>query len=146
MSEVECTFIIAYQNVRGLNSKVVEFYNNVCITDNEYDAVALTETWITDSVYDSELFPEHFSIFRCRNRSDNLRGGGVLLAVKSKYSCSLINVDFKMSQIDLLAVKIQVDKISFIYVLLVYVAPSCTISDREELFSYMESLQYLYQK
>jgi len=144
--EEECTFIIAYQNVRGLNSKVIEFYNNVSVTENEYDAVALTETWITDGVYDSELFPERFSIFRCRNRSDNLRGGGVLLAVKSKYSCSLINVDFKIPQIDLVAVKIQVDEISFIYVLLVYVAPSSTISDREDLFSYMESLQYLYQK
>ena len=101
MYEEECTFVIAYQNVRGLNSKVVEFYNNVCITESEYDVVALTETWITDSVYDSELFPELFSIFRCRNRSDNIRGGGVILAVKSKYSCSLINVDFKIPQIDL---------------------------------------------
>ena len=32
------------------------------------------------------------------------------------------------------------------YVLLVYIAPSCTILDREDLFSYIESLQYLYQK
>lgn len=35
-----------YQNVRGLNSKTQLFYNNVSITSEEYDIIAITESWL----------------------------------------------------------------------------------------------------
>lgn len=55
---------IYYQNVRGLRSKTYTFYRNLCQW-SFYDVIVLTETWLLDSVSDSES-----------------RGGGVLIAVR----------------------------------------------------------------
>ena len=50
---------------------------------NHAQLVAVTETWLTDAVFDGEILPSCYSIHR-RDRSDTdpeRRGGGVLLAV-----------------------------------------------------------------
>lgn len=142
----EMAFTIAYQNVRGLNSKTVDFFHSVLLTEGEYDAIALTETWLTDSVFDSELFPESFRVLKCRNRGDDMRGGGVLLAVKKNYRICLLNLDYNVPCIDLLGAKVYLNDVNFIYVLVVYITPSCGLFERENLFSYIENQEYLYQR
>ncbi|XP_063901620.1 uncharacterized protein LOC135121244 [Zophobas morio] len=53
-----------YQNVRGLNTKLKDFSLST-ITSLTYDIVALTETWLNDSVSDAELFDlSIYSVFR----------------------------------------------------------------------------------
>ena len=46
------------------------------------NVIALTKTWSTDAVPDSEMFDVGYSIYRT-DRSIGKSGGGVLLAVKS---------------------------------------------------------------
>lgn len=70
---------IYYQNVRGLKSKVNNFYSNVLTV--YFDIVSLTETWLDESVYNSELFTDEWSVFRQDGR-DRVRGRGVLVAVR----------------------------------------------------------------
>lgn len=75
-----------YQNVRGLKTKLNEFYRNLLLED--LDAIFLTETGLDESVNNLELFDNKYNIFRCdRNKelSAKSKGGGVLIAVKSKF-------------------------------------------------------------
>ena len=52
-----------YQNVRGLRTKCSEFYlsSSTC----NFDVIALSETWLNSSFYDSELFHSDFTVYRC---------------------------------------------------------------------------------
>ena len=73
---------IFYQNVRGLNRKTHKFFTNCC--DMSFKLIALTETWLNDSVFNSELFPDCYNVIR-RDRNfattGRSRGGGVLVAI-----------------------------------------------------------------
>lgn len=51
---------IYYQNVRGLRSKTLTFYRNLSLVS--YDIIILTETWLNDSVFDSELFDSRYVV------------------------------------------------------------------------------------
>lgn len=69
----------------------------------------LTETWLTESIYDSELFDSRYQVFR-RDRASSLlnnkdRGGGVLIAVSNKYDA--IRVSESESLIEDLWIKIK---------------------------------------
>ena len=44
------------------------------------DVIALSETWLTDSVFNNEIFPTNFAIY-CSDRGS--RGGGVMLCASS---------------------------------------------------------------
>ncbi|KAL4713367.1 hypothetical protein ACJJTC_016835 [Scirpophaga incertulas] len=73
---------IYYQNVRGLRTKVTDFYRSVCL--HNYEIVCLTETWLLDTIKNSELFDDRYVVFR-RDRdykkTGESKGGGVLIAV-----------------------------------------------------------------
>ncbi|KAI5717180.1 hypothetical protein M8J77_001365 [Diaphorina citri] len=47
---------------RGLNSKTKTFHMNILNQDHEI--IALTETWLQDNVFDTELFDDNYQIFR----------------------------------------------------------------------------------
>lgn len=74
---------IFYQNTRGLRSKLITFSHNIASCD--FDLVCITETWLNNGVFTSELFSDNFSVFR-RDREDSASkksdGGGVLIAVR----------------------------------------------------------------
>lgn len=74
---------IYYQNTRGLRTKCIEFYNNILLYD--YDIIAITETWLHDSIFDSEICDPRYDIFRydrdC-NLTQKSKGGGVMLCVR----------------------------------------------------------------
>lgn len=74
---------VAYQNVRGMRTKLYNFKEN--IESNHHDIVFVTESWLNDTVDDCELVDgDFYSIFR-RDRgsssSTKKDGGGVLVAV-----------------------------------------------------------------
>lgn len=76
---------IAYQNVRGLRTKLCTFKLNVI--SNSHDIIFITESWLNDTVVNSELIDENqYSIFR-RDRSSassfKKEGGGVFIAVRN---------------------------------------------------------------
>lgn len=67
-----------YQNVRGLKTKLGTWRSNLMLTD--HNIVAITETFLDNSVEDSELECGDWSILR---RDRNTPCGGVALAARS---------------------------------------------------------------
>ena len=47
--------------------------------------VSVTETWLSDYIFDNEILPSGYNIFQADRPS---RGGGVLLAVSSDLFCA----------------------------------------------------------
>ena len=93
------SFTIFYQNVRSLKSTYWDNSSNSkesklsCFHDvvmtNQFDVIALSETWLDSSVSNDELIPNGYMIIR-RDRQDK-RGGGVLLAVKDSIKTDPFN-------------------------------------------------------
>lgn len=74
-----------YQNCGGIRSKLANIRLNLAQSD--YDIVLLTETWLQAGVFDSEVVPNNFNIFR-RDRdtstSHKKDGGGTLIAINKR--------------------------------------------------------------
>ena len=74
-----------YQNVRGLNTKFMDFF--ISASSEEIDLIFVTETWFTEDVFNTELFPAICNVCRCdRELEANKvsKGSGVLIAVKNR--------------------------------------------------------------
>ena len=94
---------IAYQNVRGLNTKFSTFYPN--IVDCDFDVILLVETWLRDDVLSSEYFSPNYSVHRSYN---GRRGRGLATAVLIQYSSEMIVNKSPIDDIDLLIVRVKV--------------------------------------
>lgn len=75
---------------------------------DSFDIVAMTETWLNDDFSDSELQLDGpldgYNIFRFDRA--NRRGGGVLLAINSRLSCSR-RYDLEIEGVEMLACEIH---------------------------------------
>ena len=49
--------------------------------------MGISETWLTNDIYNNEILPTNYTIFRTDRPT---WGGGVMLAVKSDIPCKLI--------------------------------------------------------
>lgn len=114
-------FRILYQNVRGLRSKTVIFSNNV--TSCGYDIIALTETFLTSSVCDGELFPHGWQVAR-HDRIGEAGWGGVLLAVRDCYNLRVVtNIDELTPDKEILFAVVSWKNVKFLCCV-VYLPPS----------------------
>ncbi|KAJ8954934.1 hypothetical protein NQ317_013376, partial [Molorchus minor] len=140
---------ILYQNTRGLRTKTNEILNSISQCD--CSVIALTETWLDQSVHDSEIFPQNYNVYRAdRNYSLTkcTRGGGVLIGVIDRLKSVRMNLDTiaftQVSQkIDILIVKIICD-FNSIFLVNIYIPPQTTTGEYEQLFEALETLDYLY--
>ena len=73
-------------NSRSLVNKLTSFQSFVY--SSKFNIFAITETWLSSSVFDNEILPSGFTIFR---RDHGSRGGGVMLAIKDKIPSKLLN-------------------------------------------------------
>ena len=90
-----------YQNVPGVNSKLIELDNSLISCDCHL--VSLSETWLNDSVVNTEVCPDSFEVFRSDRKFEQLtitRGGGVLIAVRNELS--VVKLDLSSRGIDML--------------------------------------------
>lgn len=90
-----------YQNVRGLRTKTSTFFRNLQLEN--YDIIALTETWLNDNITDSELFDERYSVWQRIRRygvTGQSKGGGILLATRRELH-ALVRYDWCSSAEDL---------------------------------------------
>ena len=109
-----------YQNVRGLRTKINDFF--IACLSSDYDVIVLTETWLKPSIYDSELFNSSFMVYRCDRSHHNCvfnNGGGVLVAVKSRFSSEIVDVPNTLG-VEFVAVKISFQKFK-LFVCCVYI-------------------------
>ena len=80
-----------YQNTRGLRTKTHAFYS--AMSAHNYDLIFITETWLNESVVDSELFDPHYNVLRHDRRlCHGILGGGSMLAVASSIPCVPVDV------------------------------------------------------
>jgi hypothetical protein len=72
-----------YFNARSIMNKLDEI--ELIITDEKLDVVAITETWLSDSVLTSEITVDGYTVLRKdRNDVNKTRGGGVALYIKNE--------------------------------------------------------------
>ena len=98
---------VYYQNVRGLRTKIDDFF--LTVTECDYDVIVLTETWLDTNINSVQLFGNVFSVYRCdRNRqnSTKTRGGGVLIAV-ARHLTSCVDPTPVSSTLEQLWVKVK---------------------------------------
>lgn len=81
---------ILYTNVRSVVNKHVLLSSAIDICSAHI--IALTETWLSAHIHDSEIFHDahHYFIYRC-DHTDR-RGGGVLLAISKQIPSSSIPI------------------------------------------------------
>jgi hypothetical protein len=60
-------FDMYYRNVKGLRTKQLELYENVCSTN--YNIICLTETWLNNLCYDNSLLPDCYTVFLSESTS-----------------------------------------------------------------------------
>lgn len=119
----------------------------------QYNIYAFTETWCHDGIKNSELFDLNaFDVYRCDRNFDNVcnkRGGGVLFAILKELNAAYINIDSicdkapVIPNIDILMVKIKIN-FHFLYLLVIYIPPSCKNEDYEATFELLLSLHCIY--
>lgn len=126
---------VYYQNARGLRTKTHNFYCNLLEVD--YDIIALSETWLIDGIYNSELFDDRYNVIRSDQNNDKTLGGGILLAFKKTFSLEIVNITLSTNILQCLVVKAKFRKLLF-YVVCVYIPPSQNISVYEELLDKIE--------
>lgn len=127
--------LIYYQNVRGLRTKLTDLFNAVLTCS--YPIIILTETWLTDAFYNSEIFDSRYIICRADRNSDSCsknRGGGVLIGVLGWLSsCQLIS-DCHGEE---LWVKVNIGKGSLI-LCAIYIPPASPVGVYLDHFSRVE--------
>ena len=135
---------IYYQNVRSLCSKTDLCLNLSAIKD--FDTIILTETWLSSSILDNELFDESYQVQRHDrdfNAAGRSRGGGVLLAAHS--SLSVVPVDVSLTAavsplLNILACKCRLSFQSVIIIIAIYISPDLHVSLFEECLNTLEDI------
>lgn len=137
---------IYYQNVRGLNTKIDVFSPNV--SDCEYHIIALSETWLKSDVISSELFPNHYEVYRSDRNFEQVgltSGGGVLIAIDNTIKSEVIDTSQLVDRfpaIDFLVCKCFIS-VHFFYIAIVYIPPSVSLEYYEDFFDFLENLDVL---
>ena len=112
-----------YQNVRGLKSKITEFYTNLLLSN--FDFIALSETWLNESIFSRELFDNRYIVYRKDRdfiRTQKRDGGGVALAVKSSFSTERM-FELETNDVESVWIKVYQEKNKTVLVGVVYFPP-----------------------
>jgi len=121
-----------YQNVRSIVSKLNILIPNLIAS--AFDIIALSETWLSLSVLNSELNFNNYIIYRSDRSSLNSvykRGGGVLVAVRSHLKSKMLNVT--VNCIEQVFVQIQMGSNLFI-ICCIYIPPTSPLILYEQFF------------
>ena len=93
------TVFLCCHNLRSLVNKLSLFQSYVYSTP--FNVYCITETWLKDDIYDNEILPAEYTLYR-KDRSS--RGGGVLIAVNNIISSNLIS---SPSDLELVAINLN---------------------------------------
>ena len=94
-----------YLNIRSLVNKLSIFQSYVYSSD--FDVICLTETWLSESVFDQEILPINYNIYRKDRHS---RGGGVLIAIKDTFPVSVLSLNLPKNSPEVIAVRLNLRK------------------------------------
>ena len=121
-------------NARSLNKQITKFQSYIYAAD--YDVLAITETWLSGSIYSNEILPNNYNIIR---RDHDTRGGGVLLAIKNSIPFKQLHVS---DNIEILSVEITIQNQAHI-ICLIYRLPSTDETRDKKNLDYLQSFSNL---
>ena len=96
------TINCCYLNIRSLVNKLSLFQSYIYSSD--YDIICLTETWLTDLIFDQEILPTSYNIYRKDRPS---RGGGVLIAIKDTIPALVIPSNLSSHAPEIITVRLN---------------------------------------
>ena len=77
------------------------------VYSSDFDVICLTETWLSDFIYDQEILPTNYNIYR-RDRPS--RGGGVLIAIKDTIPVSVVPSNLSHNAPEIITVRLNLRK------------------------------------
>lgn len=100
--------------------------------------IVICETWLTKNHKSEEYFPPDFVVHRKDryNFDTNLKGGGVLIALKTSISNEMIACH---SHLDIIAVRVKLNNSSILFIA-VYIPHGASIEIYTEIISYIDSI------
>ena len=113
-----------------MNKQINDFQSY--IYSENFDIIAITETWLSNHTFTNEIFPCSYNVIR---KDRDSRGGGVLLALNK--SLKIIQLP---SPVDLEIVCVEVD--SSLFICLIYRPPNSTEQYNSSLLTFLKSLDY----
>lgn len=124
-----------------MNTKGHVFYSNCC--SFSFDVIIISETWLSDSFNDAELFSPVYNVLR-GDRNFSLSGrskaGGVLIALNSKIIYDVLDTSHIKSivpVIDIVACKCFLG-IQKVVICAIYIPPDITVNEFE---NFMDAIQ-----
>ena len=121
---------ICLLNTRSLVNKLSNFQSLVCSSD--YSIFCITETWLSKDIFDNEILPYGYSIYR---KDRDSRGGGVLLAVKN----NIISTQMS-SPPDVEIVSVLISTSNPFIICVIYIPPNSSDTYHEQLHIYLTNL------
>ena len=120
-------------NVRSLQSKL-SFFQSL-IYSKSFGIFCLTETWLADYIFDKEVIPCGFTVYR---RDRGSRGGGVMIVVANSIASTLVpnNFDIEMVTINLTYLQLVITCI--------YVPPNSSDDYHRDIISSLNFLHSTY--
>lgn len=147
---IDTNVMVYYQNARGLNMNIDNFYNNV--TSSHYSCIVITESWLNDSMSSSEVICEDtFNVYRAdRSSQYKSKGGGVLVATNTFYESKEIGIMSELNnrniEIEITGVCLSINKVKKINIIALYIPPSINtqifIRFIEDLTDAIETLEH----
>ncbi|XP_055590841.1 uncharacterized protein LOC129742929 [Uranotaenia lowii] len=129
---------IYYQKVRGLRTKTADLHSALSAAD--YDVICFTETWLNNTIKDSEL-TDCYTPYRC-DRSETTsrfeRGGGVMIGVKNNIRSSSLTEDCATC-LEKVVVHLKLQNRS-LYISTVYLPPYSTLAHYAQFFACMNEI------
>ena len=119
-------------NARSLVNQITPF--QLFIHSSALDLIALTETWLKSYIYNNELIPTNYAVYRNDRTSHS---GGVMLAVNNNISSSLI---YNPTYLELLTVTLNYTKV--ITICLLYIPSNPDQNYISDLTEYLSSLRH----
>ena len=103
------------------------------IYSHNFDIVGITETWLSSNIFDNEILPINYTIYRNDHGS---RGGGVLLAVQDNIVSKVLP---SPTNIEMLTVEVELPQT--LVLCIVYLPPNSNVSLIQSLSSYLYQFQ-----
>ena len=122
---------VCYLNSRSLVNKFAQF--QALVYSSCYNIICVTETWLSNYIYDKEILPCKFTIFRKDRES---RGGGVLIAVNECLPCNSIPTP---PHIEVIAIRVNLPN-KEISICTVYNPPNADLNYFSDLVHLLKSL------
>lgn len=124
---------MVHLNIHYLFPKIDEL-KLLCLKDNSIDILCLCETFLNNSISDSQIHLEGYSIFR-RDRPSN--GGGLVIYVKDTIHCVRRN-DYEDDSLEILCLEIRFPRSRPFLISYTYRPPSSTVEWFNQFYTCIE--------